>query len=208
MYNATTMNFWQQLPKPIMALAPMADVTDAPFRRMVAKYSAHERADGTVGGPDVMWTEFVAADGLVRATPEGKEKLMADLIYSEEERPIVAQLFTSNPEHMEQAAKLVAKLGFDGIDINMGCPDRSIEKQGCGSAMIKTPAVAKEIIRAAKTSGLPVSVKTRIGYNEDELEEWLPAILKESPAPTSLPHPPSSPNGFLQTQEYRQPLHV
>ncbi|MCA9359223.1 tRNA-dihydrouridine synthase family protein, partial [Candidatus Kaiserbacteria bacterium] len=171
----------------------MADVTDAPFRRMIAKYSAHKRADGTVGGPDVMWTEFVAGDGLVRATPEGKEKLMADLIYVEEERPIVAQLFTSNPEHMEYAAKLVRELGFDGVDINMGCPDRSIEKQGCGSAMIKNPDNAKEIIRAAKrgakmgeVDGIPVSVKTRLGYYEDELERWLPAILEESPAAITL----------------------
>ncbi len=76
------MNFWKDTPTPLFVLAPMADVTDAPFRRMIAKYSAHKRADGTVGGPDVTWTEFVAADGLVRATPEGKEKLMADLIYS------------------------------------------------------------------------------------------------------------------------------
>ena len=89
------MNFWQELPKPLIVLAPMADVTDAAFRRMIAKYSAHTRKDGTVGGPDVMWTEFVAADGLMRATPEGKAKLMADLIYVEEERPIVAQLFCS-----------------------------------------------------------------------------------------------------------------
>ena len=187
------MNFWKELPKPFFVLAPMADVTDAPFRKMIAKYSAHERKDGTIGGPDVMWTEFVAADGLVRATPEGKEKLMMDLIYSEEERPIVAQLFTSNPEHMEYASKLCLELGFDGIDINMGCPDRSIEKQGCGSAMIKNPESAKAVIQAAKrgartgeSDGIPVSVKTRIGYNHNQLEEWLPAILEESPAAITL----------------------
>jgi len=182
------MNFWQKLPKPIMVVAPMADVTDAAFRQMIAKESAHERKDGTIGGPDVMWTEFVAADGLMRATPEGKKKLMADLLYVETERPIVAQLFTSNPEHMESVAKLVRDLGFDGIDINMGCPDRSIEKQGCGSAMIKTPAVAKEIIRAAKRGGkgLPVSVKTRVGYSHDELEDWLPALLEEEPAVVTI----------------------
>lgn len=167
-----------------MVLAPMADVTDAAFRRMIAKYSAHTRKDGSVGGPDVMWTEFVSADGLMRATPEGKQKLMADLIYTEEERPIVAQLFTSDPEHMEQAAKLVQDLGFDGIDINMGCPDRSIERQGCGSAMIKTPELAQEIVRAAKRGApnTPVSVKTRLGYNQDSLETWLPALLAVEPA--------------------------
>lgn len=182
------MSFWQKLKKPIVVLAPMADVTDAAFRRMIAKYSAHVRKDGTIGGPDVMWTEFVAADGLVRATPEGKKKLMADLIYSEEERPIVAQLFSATPAHMEAAAKLCAELGFDGVDINMGCPDRSIEKQGCGAAMIKNPESARAIIRAAKKGiaesgkSIPVSVKTRVGYHKDELETWLPELLKEDPA--------------------------
>lgn len=178
------MNFWKNLPKPIFVLAPLADVTDAAFRRMIAKYSRHARADGSAGGPDVFWTEFVSADGLARATEEGKAKLMADLMYSEEERPIVAQLFSSNEEYMEQAAALCRELGFDGIDINMGCPDRSIEKQGCGAAMIKDPAKARAIIRAAKRGAgpLPVSVKTRVGYNKDELETWLPEILAENPA--------------------------
>lgn len=181
-------HFWETLPNPFFVVAPMADVTDAAFRQLIAKYSAHKRADGTVGGPDVMWTEFVAADGLVRATPEGKEKLMKDLLYSETERPIVAQLFTRNPEHMEYAAGLTCELGFDGIDINMGCPDRAIEKQGCGSAMIKTPEIAREIIRAAKrgAKALPVSVKTRLGYNHDQLEEWLPTILEEEPAAVTI----------------------
>ncbi len=171
-----------------MVLAPMADVTDAAFRRMVAKYSAHERLDGSVGGPDVMWTEFVAADGLMRATPEGKEKLMEDLKYSEEERPIVAQLFSSNEEYMEKAVRLCVELGFDGVDINMGCPDKSIEKQGCGSAMIKNPENARAIICAAKRGAgeIPISVKTRLGYNQDILEEWLPAILSESPAAVTI----------------------
>lgn len=165
-------------------LAPLADVTDAAFRRLIAKYSRHTRADGTEGGPDVFWTEFVSADGLCRATPEGKEKLMADLIYTEEERPIVAQLFSATPEYMEQAAALCQELGFDGIDINMGCPDKGIEKQGCGSAMIKDPARARAVIRAAKRGApkLPVSVKTRLGYHQDQLETWLPELLAEEPA--------------------------
>jgi len=187
------MNFWQQLPTPFLVVAPMADVTDAAFRRMIAKYSSHHRADGTVGGPDVMWTEFVAADGLMRATPEGKMKLMADLIYSEEERPIVAQLFSSHPEYMEAAAALCLELGFDGVDINMGCPDKSIEKQGCGSAMIKTPEIAAAVIRAAKRGaksdeegGIPVSVKTRLGYNHDAVEEWVPTLLSERPAALTI----------------------
>ncbi len=180
--------FWNNVPTPFFVVAPMADVTDAPFRRMIAKHSAHTRADGTVGGPDVMWTEFVAADGLIRATPEGKQKLMADLIYCEEERPIVAQLFSSNEEYMEKGARLAAELGFDGIDLNMGCPSGTIEKQGCGAAMIKDPAKARAVIRAAKRGAgdLPVSVKTRLGYNVDEMETWIPEILAEEPAVLSV----------------------
>jgi nifR3 family TIM-barrel protein len=171
-------NFWHQLKKPIMVLAPMADVTDAAFRRVIAKY----------GKPDVMWTEFVSADGLVRAPEEGRKKLLRDLLYSEPERPIIAQFFTSNPEYMKQAAKLAVELGFDGVDINMGCPDKSIEKQGAGAALIKTPKIAREVIKAAQEgvkeagSDIPVSVKTRIGFNTNELETWLPELLAENPA--------------------------
>ncbi len=154
-----------------MVLAPMANVTDAAFRRIIAKY----------GKPDVMWTEFVSADGLMSA---GKEKLMVDLRYSENERPIVAQLFSGNPEKMYEAGKLVKKLGFDGLDINMGCPDRSIEKSGAGAALIKNPALARAVLRSAKEGAypLPVSVKTRLGYNKDELETWLPELLAEKPS--------------------------
>jgi tRNA-dihydrouridine synthase len=99
-----------------------------------------------------------------------------------EERPIVAQIFSSKPEMIAYAVKLVAELGFDGVDINMGCPDKAIEKQGCGSAMIKNPELAREIICAAKeASGLPVSVKTRVGYNKESLDEWLPVLLEAGP---------------------------
>ena len=174
------MSFWDRLEKPFFVLAPMADVTDASFRRLIARESAHMREDGTVGGPDVMWTEFVSADGLVRADAEGQKKLRADLIYSEEERPIVAQLFSSHPEYMEEATRLMVSLGFDGIDINMGCPDKSIEKQGCGAGMIKNPENAVAVIEAAIRGAqgkIPVSVKTRVGYNKDESETWFPALL-------------------------------
>ncbi|MBX4198543.1 tRNA-dihydrouridine synthase [Candidatus Parcubacteria bacterium] len=170
--------FWKNLKKPFFVLAPMADVTDAAFRRVIAKY----------GKPDVMWTEFVSADGLIKATEIGKKKLLKDLLYSESERPIVAQLFTSNPDMMRQAAALVQELGFDGIDINMGCPDRSIEKQGAGAAMMKNPKLAREVIRAAKEGApnLPVSVKTRLGYNTDELDTWLPELLSEELAAITI----------------------
>ncbi len=168
-----TEGFWKNIKKPFFVLAPMANVTDASFRRVIAKH----------GKPDVTWTEFVSADGLILAKEEGKKKLMRDLVFDESERPIVAQLFGSNIENMKKAAALAQELGFDGIDINMGCPDGSIEKQGAGAAMIKDPKRAREIIRAAKEGApkLPVSVKTRIGYNKNELETWLPELLAEEP---------------------------
>jgi nifR3 family TIM-barrel protein len=172
-------NFWEKLPKPFFALAPMADVTDPAFRRIVADCSRHGEAGG---GPDVFWTEFVSADGL--ASP-GREALKRDLEYTERERPIVAQLFSSHPDKMREAAKLCAELGFDGVDINMGCPDRSIEKQGAGAAMIKTPEIASAIIQAAKDgikdagSVIPVSVKTRVGYNSVQIESWIPHLFAQ-----------------------------
>ena len=165
-------SFWEGLPRPFFIQAPMEDVTDAAFRTLIARF----------GKPDVMFTEFTSADGLVLAPDQGKKMLLKKLLYSEAERPIVAQLFSSIPARMEAAAKLCAELGFDGIDINMGCPDRSVEKSGCGAALIKNPRVACEVIRAAQKSGLPVSVKTRIGYNKDELDTWLPELLAENPA--------------------------
>ena len=169
-------SFWHTLPKPLFVQAPMEDVTDAAFRRLIARY----------GKPSVMFSEFTSADGLVLAPEDGKAKLLKKLLYSEEERPIVAQLFTAVPERMEAAARLAADLGFDGIDINMGCPDKAVEKSGCGAALIKNPSLARELIRAAKKSGLPVSVKTRIGYNTDELDRWLPELLAEEPAVVTI----------------------
>jgi len=181
------MSFWDEVQKPILVLAPMADVTDPAFRRIIAKYSKCQKP-GFLTYPYVTWTEFVSADGLALAPEEGRKKLMADLVYSEEERPIIAQFFTSRPENMEKAAALARELGFDGVDINMGCPDKSIEKQGAGAAHIKNPSLAQEVIAAAKAGAgpLPVSVKTRLGYNKDELEEWLPKILDAKPAVVTL----------------------
>jgi nifR3 family TIM-barrel protein len=172
-------NFWTELPKPLFVLAPMADVTDAAFRAIIAKYS---KVEGAV--PYITYTEFVSADGLALAPEEGRKKLMRDLVYGEAERPIVAQFFTATPEHMEKAARLAQELGFDGIDINMGCPAGPINKQGAGAELILKPELAQAIIAAAKrgAGNLPVSVKTRVGYNKDTLEEWLPALLAAEPA--------------------------
>lgn len=163
-------NFWKKLKKPIFCLAPMADVTDCVFRQIIAKY----------GKPDVFWTEFVSADGL--AHPKARKKLLIDLKFTKKEHPIVAQLFGSNKENMKKAATLCKKLSFDGIDINMGCPDKSIEKQNSGAAMIKNPQLAKEIIQAVREGAedLPISVKTRIGYKEKEIETWIHFLLEQN----------------------------
>ena len=163
-------NFWNNLPRPFFIQAPMADVSDAAFRELIAKYSK----------PDVMYTEFVSADGL--CSP-GRDKLLVDFKYSAGEHPIVAQIFSSKPENIFVGAKLAKELGFDGVDINMGCPEKSICSQGSGAAMIKNPAVARACIRAAieGASGLPVSVKTRLGLTKrEELEVWLPELLAEN----------------------------
>lgn len=168
-------SFWKTLPQPFFALAPMADVTDPAYRKLIAETAP----------PHITWTEFVSADGLFhtrekKGMQDTENPLVRDLQYTAKERPIVAQLFTSNPETMEYAARYATELGFDGIDINMGCPDKSIEKQGAGAAHIKNPKRAQEVIAAAisGTDGkIPVSVKTRIGYNKVEYQEWFPYLL-------------------------------
>lgn len=167
--------FWKDIKMPIFALAPMADVTDAAFRRMIAKY----------GKPDIMWTEFVSCDGICSA---GRDVLLQDLRYNESERPIIAQVFGATPEHFYRTALLVQELGFDGIDINMGCPDKNIQKQNAGAKLIQSPALAKKIIAETKRGAgtMPVSVKTRIGYTKDTLEEWLPNILEMEPAAITI----------------------
>lgn len=150
-------------------LAPMADVTDVPFRTIISR----------CGRPDVFYTEFVSAHGLAST---GRERLLHDLALTETDHPIVAQFFGTVPEHLYAAAKLAKELGFDGVDVNMGCPDRSIVKHGAGIALAKDPALAKEIIAALLAGGLPVAVKTRLGlYKTDEMEEWILALLEAKP---------------------------
>jgi len=147
-------------------------VTDEAFRLMLLKY----------GKPDVFWTEFVSVDGLF--SDKGREYCLKILKFNNAERPIVAQIFGADPVMFEKAAKEIVKLGFDGIDINMGCPDRNIEKKGGGAGLIKNPTLAKEIIRATKKGAgkIPVSIKTRIGYDKNQIAEWIPALLQEKPA--------------------------
>lgn len=169
------MDFWQELAekkRPFFCLAPMADVTDCAFRELLTRY----------GKPDIFWTEFVSANGLVSA---GRTVLQRDLEFSPTEQPIVAQLFTADPENMKLATKFCAELGFAGIDINMGCPDKTIERQGAGAKMITTPDTAQKIINAAKEGvrlagkNIPISVKTRLGFNSDEVDTWIPFLLSQ-----------------------------
>ena len=173
--NPSNAGFWAGLDRPIMAMAPLAGVTDAAFRPLIAKY----------GKPDILFTEFVSCDGL--CSP-GREKLLPDFWYDESERPIVAQIFGSRPENFLKTAQLVKELGFDGVDINTGCPDKNVEKQGAGSALIKNPSLMKEIIRATieGAGGLPVSVKTRLGYSTNIICEWLAHLLEEGPAAVTV----------------------
>lgn len=167
----TARGFWYSLPKPFFVLAPMADVTDAPFRAIVSR----------CGRPDVFYTEFVSAHGLAS---EGRTRLLVDLTLNETDHPIVAQFFGTEPEHMRAAAVTARELGFDGVDINMGCPDRAIMKQGAGVALAKDPIRAGELIAALRDGAgtLPVAVKTRLGlYETREMDTWIPALLAAKP---------------------------
>jgi nifR3 family TIM-barrel protein len=168
-------NFWKKLKKPIFATAPMSGVTDHAFRHMVLKY----------GKPDVLWTEFVSVEGLFS---KSREACLETLKFSPEEHPIVAQIFGSDPEYFKKAAEEIEKLGFDGIDINMGCPDRAIEQKGAGAALIKDVDLAKQIIRATKEGAkkIPISVKTRLGYDENQIAEWITPLLQENIAALTI----------------------
>jgi tRNA-dihydrouridine synthase len=202
------MNFWQKIDKPIIGLSPMDGVTDASFRFITAKY----------GGPDVTFTEFVNVEAAFFAP----HTLLRDLTYSEIERPVIAQIYGHTPELFYKVAHLVCELGFDGLDINMGCPAKKVAAKGSGAALIRTPELARTIIQSVRRgihdwrdgqtladlgidtvfSGLadrlrrgqemaerrtiPLSVKTRIGYDDVVVEEWMQTLLEENLAAITL----------------------
>ena len=209
MLNGST--FWSALPRPILGLAPMNGITDHPFRHIQKKY----------GRPAVLYTEFTSVTGSF--TRDGR--LLQDFRYDETQRPIVGQIFGRSPDHFRQMAILLCQLGFDGVDINMGCPTRSVAHSGAGAALIKTPQLAQEIIRAVQTgiyewyNGatvrdcadtpafikrlveqramelppdmrlrrlIPVSIKTRVGYDVPEVDSWIPRLLELEPAAVAI----------------------
>lgn len=159
-------NFWTTLKKPIFIQAPMEDVTDTVFRQIIIR----------CGKPDVFFTEFTNVEGFCSI---GREKVGKRLIFTPIEHPIVAQIWGNNPKNYFETARLIKTMGFDGIDINMGCPEKQIVKKGSCSALINNPNLTKEIILATRegAGGLPVSVKTRIGFRNIQTEEWIGFLL-------------------------------
>jgi tRNA-dihydrouridine synthase len=206
------MSFWNEIKKPILALSPMDGITDAAFRYAMA----------ITAKPDVMFTEFINVDGMMF----GDGKVFRPLMYSEVERPIVGQIFGVDPEYFYKSAKILCEFGFDGVDINMGCPSKSVSGRGAGAGLIRTPDLAKEIFLATqkgvadwKTNGLtdftekqmkkimvfkeklisngikldnikskeiPVSIKTRIGYDTNIVEKWISTLMEVHPANISV----------------------
>ncbi len=197
-------NFWHQLKKPIIGLAPMDGVTDQPFRYIIKKY----------GQPSVVYTEFVNVTGL----HYGVTHLLKAFIYDHSQRPIIAQIYGTNPNHFYQASLIVCELGFDGIDINMGCPAKNVNQSGAGASLIRTPQLAQEIITSVKQAVtdylngkrikdceeikekikkevkrlnedkkeqnknyIPVSIKTRTGYDTPITKQWISQLLKSKP---------------------------
>jgi tRNA-dihydrouridine synthase len=161
-------DFWQKLRKPFVALAPMYGVTDYSYREVLAR----------VGRPDVFFTEFVPARIF---GSQGEERTLRSLKFSNRQRPIVAQVWGIEPDFFGLATKRIAKLGFDGIDLNFGCPDREVVKKGAGAALIKNPKLAKKLIEAVRENAgeLAVSIKTRIAGDKGETRDWLSFLLDQ-----------------------------
>lgn len=168
-------NFWRDLPRPFFVLAPMEDVTDVVFRHVVSE----------AGRPDVFFTEFTNTESYCH--PDGKESVRGRLTFTEDEQPIVAHIWGDKPEYFREMSIGMAQQGFRGIDINMGCPAANVVSNGKGCGLIRRPEVAADLVQAAKAGGLPVSVKTRLGYLEvNEWHDWLTHILKQDIANLSI----------------------
>jgi tRNA-dihydrouridine synthase len=168
-------NFWRDLPRPFFILAPMEEVTDVVFRHVVSEAAR----------PDVFFTEFTNSESYCH--PDGIKSVRGRLTFTEDEQPIVAHIWGDRPENFRQMSIGMAEMGFKGLDINMGCPVPNVTQNGKGSGLIRRPEVAAELIQAAKAGGLPVSVKTRLGFSEvDEWKAWLKHILEQDIANLSI----------------------
>lgn len=168
-------NFWRELPRPFFVLAPMEDVTDVVFRHVVSE----------AGRPDVFFTEFTNTESYCH--PEGVHSVRGRLTFTEDEQPIVAHIWGDKPDHFREMSVGMAEMGFKGIDLNMGCPVPNVATKGKGSGLIQRPEIAAEIIQAAKAGGIPVSVKTRLGYSEiDEWRDWLRHVFEQDIANLSI----------------------
>lgn len=168
--SPTPKNIWQQLPRPFLTLAPMEGVTNPVFRQVIA----------TAGRPELFFTEFTNVSSF--ASPAGRANALARLTIAPTDPPIIAQIWGKNPEHFSTTASQLKKLGFAGIDLNFGCPDRNVIRAGGGAAMIKTPDLAIDCINRAKAAtSLPISVKTRLGYTyTEEYQTWIPLLLQQN----------------------------
>ena len=168
-------NFWSELPRPFFILAPMEDVTDIVFRHVVSEAAR----------PDVYFTEFTNTESFCH--PEGIHSVRGRLTFSEDEQPMVAHIWGDKPEQFREMSIGLAEMGFKGVDLNLGCPVANVASKGKGSGLILRPEVAAEIIQAAKAGGLPVSVKTRLGYYKiEEWKEWLRHVFKQGIANLSI----------------------
>ncbi|MGX9977225.1 tRNA dihydrouridine synthase [Staphylococcus gallinarum] len=168
-------NFWRELPRPFFILAPMEDVTDIVFRHVVS----------VAARPDVFFTEFTNTESFCH--PEGVHSVRGRLTFSEDEQPMVAHIWGDKPEHFREMSIGMAEMGFKGIDLNMGCPVANVASKGKGSGLILRPETAAEIIQAAKAGGLPVSVKTRLGYYDiEEWRDWLKHVFEQDIANLSI----------------------
>jgi tRNA-dihydrouridine synthase len=168
-------NFWRDLPRPFFILAPMEEVTDVVFRHVVSEAAR----------PDVFFTEFTNSESYCH--PDGIKSVRGRLTFTEDEQPIVAHIWGDKPENFRQMSIGMAEMGFKGLDINMGCPVPNVVQNGKGSGLICRPEVAAELIQAAKAGGLPVSVKTRLGFSDvDEWKVWLKHILEQDIANLSI----------------------
>ena len=163
---------WEELKKPFLILAPMEGVTDIVFRQVIAK----------AGKPDLFFTEFTNVSSY--ASEKGRQNALERLKIAKTDKPIIAQIWGKNPEHFAETTKALESLGFSGVDLNFGCPDKNVNKAGGGAAMIKTPDLAVACFRQAKANtALPVSIKTRLGWKDpEEYKTWFPILLQERPA--------------------------